>query len=143
ARHPGEFAETPGTPSRERRTEVFRPVANGTVMDAAAGNMDGARTILPGSERNAADAKLVGKTDPASTVAVTVVLARRAEIPDATLQRCAHALPAARPALGHAQFAALYGAADDGIAAVRAFATAFGLSVVAVDQARRVVQLGG
>jgi kumamolisin len=105
--------------------------------------MEDARKILPGSERTAAVATLVGKTDPAAAVTVTVVLARRTAIPDATLQQHAHALPSARPVVDHAQFAALYGAPDDAIAAVRAFATTYGLSVKNVDQARRVVELSG
>src|SRR5580704_14279010 len=109
-----------------------------------ANEMQEPRTILPGSGRKpAAGARLIGRTDAAAPVEVTVVLKRKAEIPQDELQRHVLTSPHARPSADHAAFSAQYGASDDGIAAIRSLAAQHGLIVTNVDQRRRVVKLSG
>ncbi len=106
--------------------------------------MNHPRAILPGSERvAAASAALVGMTDASLVIGVTVVLKRRTAIDPALLQKHACAPPAERPQADRAAFATEYGAADEAVAAVRAFAAQYELSVGNVDQGRRVVELTG
>jgi kumamolisin len=102
------------------------------------------RQILSGSARNgAAGARLVGRTDGAEQVDVTVVLVRKQPIGRDELQGHSLARPRERAIADHATFAALYGASDEAIAAIKALAAKYGLSVTNVDQPRRVVQLSG
>ena len=102
------------------------------------------RQVLAGSNRNPAPgAKLLGRTDAAAPVLVTVVLKRKNPIEDDTVQSHTSLLPGDRPTADHAAFAARFGASDDAVDSVRAFAAAHGLTVVDVDQGRRVVELSG
>jgi kumamolisin len=106
--------------------------------------MDEPRVILTGSQRHAVPgATRLQKSDAQSALGVTVVLARRAAIGNETLHAHACSLPGARPDLDRTEFTALYGASDEAIAAVGAFAKGAGLSVTHVDACRRVVELGG
>jgi kumamolisin len=102
------------------------------------------RVILTGSQKQLVPgATRLNASDPDSAVGVTVVLVRRADIGNATLHAHACAAPEARPDLDRAEFSARYGASDEAVAAVRAFAEHSGLSVSNVDAARRVVELRG
>ncbi|VTZ50741.1 Peptidase S53 (modular protein) [Methylocella tundrae] len=106
--------------------------------------MQSARQILPGSARSVvAGARLVGKTNPAAKVDVTVVLTRKTAIPQGDLAEHALATPHERPLADPAAFAERYGASEEAIAAVRSFAARHGLIVKNVDQGRRVVELSG
>jgi kumamolisin len=103
-----------------------------------------ARAILMGSARNAVPgAKLTGKTDSRTPITVTVVLKRKLPIETSVLHQHYSLRPHERPVADHAAFARQYGASDEAISAVQAFAVAHGLSVINVDQARRVVELSG
>jgi kumamolisin len=102
------------------------------------------RQILSGSVRNAAaGARLIGKTDGAAQISVTVVLKRKRDIQGIDLHRHALLRPHERPIIDHAAFAEQYGASSEAIDAIRAFATTHGLTVTNVDQARRVIELSG
>ena len=102
------------------------------------------RQILSGSARNAAaGARLIGKTDDATEISVTVVLKRKRDIERADLHRHALLKPHERPITDHAAFAEQYGAGSEAIDAIRAFAAAHGLTVTNVDQLRRVIELSG
>jgi kumamolisin len=106
--------------------------------------MPEAREILSGSARSAnPGAKMIGKTDGKMRITVTVVLKRKSPIQETDLHQHALLRPHERPVADHAAFARQYGASDDAIAAVRAFAALHGLNVAKVDQPRRVVELSG
>lgn len=106
--------------------------------------MEDFRKILAGSARTAAPgAKIVSKTDPNSRIEVTVILSRKAELPKEYLQRHAEAHPALKPVADHGSFAESYGASDEAVSAVQAFAANHGLTVVSVDRRARIVKLAG
>ena len=108
------------------------------------GQMPEPRQILSGSARNAAaGARLVGKTDGAAQISVTVVLKRKQDIQRADLHRHALLKPHERPIIDHVAFAEQYGASSEAIDAIRTFAAAHGLTVTNVDQPRRVIELSG
>jgi kumamolisin len=109
-----------------------------------AGQTPEPRQILSGSARNAAaGARLIGKTDGAAQISVTVVLKRKRDIQRADLHRHALLKPHERPITDRAAFAEQYGASSEAIDAIRAFATTHGLTITNVDQARRVIELSG
>jgi hypothetical protein len=115
-----------------------------TPKEQGAGQMPEPRQILPGSARDAAaGARLIGKTDGTSQISVTVVLKRKRDIQPADLHRHALLVPDGRPIVDHAAFADQYGASNDAVDAIRAFAASHGLSVTNVDQLRRVITLSG
>src|ERR1700691_74247 len=102
------------------------------------------RQILAGSTRSAAaGARLIGRTDGAAKVDVTVVLARKRPIPQDDLQRHTLTRPHERPSVDHAAFAEQYGASSEAIEAIRSHAAKYGLTVTNVDPLRRVVELSG
>ena len=74
------------------------------------------RQILSGSARNAAaGARLIGKTDDATEISVTVVLKRKRDIERADLHRHALLKPRERPITDRAAFAEQYGASSEAI----------------------------
>jgi hypothetical protein len=85
---------------------------------------------------------MIGPADPGETLDVTVSLRRRPDGPPppdpGQLAAAAHKEP-----LPHDEFVALYGASQDDIDKVVAFASANGLAVVEVHPARRQVVLRG
>jgi kumamolisin len=115
-----------------------------TPKKQAAGQMPEPRQILSGSARNAAvGARLIGKTDGAAQISVTVVLKRKGDIQRADLHRHALLKPHERPITDRAAFAEQYGASSEAVDAIRTFATMHGLTVTNVDQLRRVIELSG
>jgi kumamolisin len=103
-----------------------------------------ARVNLKGSERaELPGARLIGPADPNERLEVSVLVRRRA--PEALQSRLARLTHGDRSAgnLSREQFAQLHAAAASDVAAVRAFATAHGLSVVAEHADRRTVILAG
>jgi kumamolisin len=115
-----------------------------TPKEQGAGQMPEPRQILLGSARiAAAGARLVGKTDGAAQISVTVVLKRKQDIQQVDLHRHALLRPHERPITDRAAFAEQYGASSEAIDAIRAFATTHGLTITNVDQARRVIELSG
>src|SRR5215472_1210875 len=126
-----------------RTTKLVAGKSRGRTVRGAK-QMQEPRTILVGSERTSAPgAQRIGKTDAAAPVEVTVVLKRKAEIPPDELHRHLMSLPHERPGADHAAFAAQFGASNEGVAAIQAFAARHGLTVVNVDARRRVVKLAG
>jgi kumamolisin len=106
--------------------------------------MQESRQILPGSIRNpAAGARLIGRTDGAAKIDVTVVLVRKTKISRAVWQRHALKKPDERPSVDYTAFAERYGASDEALVAVRSFAAKYRLKVTNVDQCRRVIKLSG
>jgi kumamolisin len=102
------------------------------------------RITLKGSERAAmSGARIVSPADPAEQLQVTVVVRRRAR--EDFERRVAALASGARQGsyLTRAQFAELYGADPADLAAVRAFATAHGLTVALEHAARRTLLLSG
>jgi kumamolisin len=83
----------------------------------------------------------VGEFDPDSTVQLTVYVRPRAPVDwvDAEALRP----PGERRYVAREAWADAYGASDEDIAAVTAFAQANGLTVVSADAARRAIQLTG
>lgn len=124
---------------------------SGSTTDAVASiggqgiaHMNQPRQILSGSTRNpAAGANLVGRTDGATIIEVTVVLKRKQGIPRADLQRHVLMRPQERPIADHVTFTEQYGASDEAVAAIKSLAERYGLTVANVDQKRRVVELIG
>src|SRR5580700_9236021 len=92
------------------------------------------RFLLPGSERaTRGDAQPVGTPNLSDTIAVSLLLRRRA-----ALDLSRHHEPLTRE-----EFAARYGAAPDDVRRVEAFAQQFNLTVLSVELGRRVVVLTG
>lgn len=91
-------------------------------------------TPLPGSDREIAPAATVlGPVDHAEPVHVTLVLRRRAELPD----------PATGPTLTPQELASAYGADPADVALVTDVATRAGATVDSTDLASRRVQVSG
>ncbi|HTJ27798.1 MAG TPA: S53 family peptidase [Candidatus Limnocylindria bacterium] len=103
-------------------------------------DMDRERVALAGSERTAPAARLVGPAAEYEQVEVTIVLRRRAELPDPAADTRP---PSRRSYVDRATFAERYGARPEDIAAVEAFAREAGLQVVSADAARRTVVMRG
>ena len=100
------------------------------------------RVPIPGSERHVEpDHTRVGDVDGTSEVELTLYLRPRAPV-DWVDQEAARP-PAQRRVLSREQWSAAHGATDQDVAAVRAFASEYGLTVSGVDQARRTVTLRG
>jgi kumamolisin len=103
-----------------------------------------ANTILKGSERGMlSGARVLGPADPAERLEVTVLVRRRGS---ADLAARVTALSSARSAPGRLtreQFAEAHGADPADFAAVRAFAAAHQLVVVAEHAGRRAIILSG
>jgi kumamolisin len=93
--------------------------------------------LLPGSERaELSDAHPAGELDPSQRIEVTLILRRRAELPDAIL-----GLPGS--GLTSAEFAEHYGADPADIAKVRDVLGRYGLTVTSVHEASRRVKVAG
>jgi kumamolisin len=100
------------------------------------------RVTISGSERRREpDHTRVGDVDGTSEIELTVYLRPRAPV-DWVDQEAARP-PAQRRVLSREEWAGAHGAADQDVAAVRAFASEYGLTVSGVDQARRAVSLRG
>jgi kumamolisin len=103
----------------------------------------GPRVALPGSERAAPQgAAPVGPADPNARTTVTVVVRSRGDIA-AAAAALAPVAPASRTYLSREAFTQKYGGDPADIAAVEAFATSAGLTVVSADAARRSIELAG
>ena len=100
---------------------------------------------LPGSDRAPLPgARRVGEVDPSEPIEVTLILRPRQQLTAAhDFDQVGAAPPAGRRHLTREELATQYGASDDDIAAVQAFAAAHGLSIGAVDAAQRRMVLGG
>jgi kumamolisin len=100
---------------------------------------------LPGSERNAdPSAELIGPAPATDPLRVTVVLRRRPDgpsVPDPA--HYSSTPPSQRRRLAEAEFAGRYGAAEDDIAKVSAFAERNQLKIVDANAARRTISLSG
>jgi hypothetical protein len=95
------------------------------------------RPPRPGTER-------VGRADPAEEITVIVTLRQRPDGPPLPgLEHWASTPPEHRRFVTHEQAAELYGAAQEEVELVAAFATERGLRVVEASPARRSVQLTG
>jgi kumamolisin len=100
------------------------------------------RVPVPGSERRIEPGhSRVGDIDPQSEVELTVYL--RPQAPLNWVDEEAARPPAQRRRLSAEEWAQTYGASADDIAAVRAFAERYGLTVVDADAARRAIRLRG
>ena len=98
------------------------------------------RVTIPGSERQVdPDHTRVGEVDGTSEIELTVYLRPRAPV-DWVDQEAARP-PAQRRLPSREEWAGAHGATDEDVAAVRAFASEYGLTVSGVDQARRTVSL--
>jgi kumamolisin len=103
------------------------------MSDSNAGRPE--RAPLPG-------ARSMGKTDPGERFTVTFLLERRD--PEDFKRRMDAIVRGDRSArMTHDAFAARYGASDDDIAALRAFAAHHGMTVVQAAPARRSVRIDG
>lgn len=100
---------------------------------------------IPGSERRpSSTAKLVGPTDPNEILDVTIVLRRRPDGPNLPdHDYFLSAPPAQRQRMSAEEFAAKFGASQDDIDRVVAFAQSHGLAVVETSAARRTVVVRG
>ena len=96
-----------------------------------------ARTEMPG-------ARNIGPADPNERIEVTVIL-RRASAPSAfpSVEQLGATPPSSREHLSREEFAATHGASPDDIAKIRAFASQYGLDVVAERPDRRSMFLAG
>ncbi|GAB3626345.1 peptidase S53 [Pandoraea terrae] len=103
-----------------------------------------AKHPLPGSDRAVArGAKIAGQCDPHETIDVVVTLRRRDEpIFRALVRDMAAGEPAAQP-LSRAAFSKRFGASDDDLAKLAAFAAQHGLTMARVDTAACTVVLRG
>jgi kumamolisin len=92
-------------------------------------------TPLPGSERAPAPGlePTTDVLDPSERIEVTLVLRRKAELPD----------PASTPAMSASDLASSYGADQADIEAVRSTLTGLGVEIVRVDAASRRVRVAG
>jgi len=131
-----------------KRARKSRP--KGAVAGLAAAGEQGVaqmpepRRILTGSTRNGvAGARLVGRTDGAAKVDVTVVLVRKNDIQRDDLHRHALMIPQERPGIDHAAVAEQYGARPEAVDAIKSLAASHGLTVTNVDMLRRVIELSG
>jgi hypothetical protein len=100
---------------------------------------------LAGSERRAsATARRLSPAEPTEEFTVTIVLRRR---PDGqslpTVEDFLNIPPSERPRMSQSEFASRYGASQEDIDAVTAFATDEGLAVVETNAARRTVVVRG
>jgi kumamolisin len=100
---------------------------------------------VEGSERRPVPgARLLGPADRDEAFRVTIVLRRRADGPAMpNLEDYARIPPGQRLRLSEAEFAARYGASSADIDAVRAFASANGLTVHELNAARRSIVVSG
>jgi kumamolisin len=100
---------------------------------------------LSGSERAPmAGAQRLGASDPEEVIRVSVIVRRSARSPPPPPPRFEPPVPGPRPrSLSRAEFAARHAADPDDLAAVRRFAAARGLRVVAEHPVRRTVELEG
>jgi kumamolisin len=99
---------------------------------------------LEGSERHPAkNAKLLGPADAKETVRVTVLVRRRPDGPPMPGPEYFLKPPTERRRMPEAEFAAKYGASEDDLAKVAAFADTHSLRVVETNAARRAVILSG
>jgi kumamolisin len=99
---------------------------------------DKTKITLRGSERAAPpNSQLVGEIQKNETVRVTIVLARKSAVPDASTSTTL------RQHLSHTEFAARHGADPKDIALVEKFAKEFGLQVVGSNSHKRRVVLTG
>jgi kumamolisin len=95
-----------------------------------------ARVPVPGSARTALPGSAgASPVDPAEQITVTVVLRRRAELPEA--------LVSGQQTISPAELAAKYGASPDDVALVRTAATDAGVTVESIDDGSRRVVLSG
>jgi kumamolisin len=93
------------------------------------------RVTLPGSERGpVAGLQTLGPVDPAERIELTLVLRRRAELDEQSVQD---------GALSRAELAERFGAAPADVAAVRQAVVAVGGDVLEVDPASRRVRVAG
>jgi kumamolisin len=100
---------------------------------------------LEASERTLrAGAKRTGPANPDEILTVSVRVRRRSDAPALPDPAFATATPRrGKPHLSREEFAARYGASEDDLAAIAAFAAANGLSVVESSIARRTIVLKG
>jgi kumamolisin len=100
---------------------------------------------LPGSERSAPTfGPAKGPADPEERIEVTLILrrdSRRGHLPP--LEEAARRPRASRTYLSRSDFVTSFGAREDDLAAIRAFADAHRLTVTREDRARRSVWLQG
>jgi len=97
-----------------------------------------------GTERApVAGARRVGPADPNEVLSVSLRLRRRADAPPLPTLKDFSAGPGTRPRVSRSEFAAKFGASDDDLNRIAAFARANSLSVVESSVARRTVVLSG
>jgi kumamolisin len=122
------------------RSQAVRPSRKALARRGA----DERRSPLPGSEKKlAAGSRIVGAVDPTRPMRVLVVLSRKSEILKAELYTRA-ALPLhQRSTITHADYAMRFGATEEAIAAVRAFAERSDLKVLVTNAESRTVELEG
>ena len=100
------------------------------------------RVEIPGSGRKASPQdQRVGEVDRDKSIEVTVYL--RPSAPLDWVDQEAGRPPAERRTISREELAGAHGASDEDIAAVRSFASEYGLEVASVDQGRRAVSLRG
>jgi kumamolisin len=102
--------------------------------------MNRQRVALAGSERTAPNAKYVGPVGGYERIEVTVVVRRRADLPDPAADTNP---PSRRKYVDRAAFTARYGATPEDLDAVARFAHEAGLEVLASNAASRTVLLRG
>src|SRR5262249_34564281 len=100
---------------------------------------------IPGSERKAKKgATVVGVADPSHRITVTVYVRRNPKAPPPPpLEQEAMKLPRERKYLSHAEAAKVFGAAQEDLDKVAAFARANNLTVLESNAGRRSVSLSG
>jgi len=142
SKHPG--LNRIASPRRKHRTFFLRIDASspvvppGILMPSAA-----PRTKLTRSLRTPLrESKSLGTISVQERFEVTIRVRRRASI-DAAVKACASHAPASRDYVTREGFAAKFGSTQKDLDQVAAFATSFGLSVIATDRARRSVFVSG
>jgi kumamolisin len=111
-------------------------------MESAAVNQP-PRAELPGHAHvPLQDEKQTGRTDPNAEIQLTLILRRRAELPDLHLSLGAR-LPHRRQHLTREELAHTHGALEDDIALVSRFATEHQLTVAALEPHRRAIAISG